>query len=97
MVLRLSQHWGFDDNEGGSVRGRRNIGYHCLPNFGHDKDILTLHNALLDGFCKTLANFGFVAVAVCAVEQTVSNLEGVVDTFSYDAWGSLPCAWENIM
>lgn len=71
--------------------------FHCLPNFGHDKNILTLHNALLDGFCKTLANFGFVAVAVCAIEQTVADFQGMVDTFSYNAWGSLPCAWENIM
>lgn len=66
--------------------------FYYLPNFGNDKYIFTLYDALLDSLCQTLPDFGFVAVAVCAVEQTVADLEGMVDTFSYNTWSSLPCA-----
>lgn len=63
-----------------------------LPDFGDDKDILALDDAVFDGARKTLPDFGFVAVAVGAVQKTVAGFQRMVDAFSYDAGRGLPCA-----
>lgn len=62
------------------------------PDFAHDKDILALDDALVEGALEALAHFGLVAVAVRAVNQAVAHLEGVVDAFGDFAWRGLPSA-----
>lgn len=63
-----------------------------IPDLGHDENVLSLDNALLDGPRQALPDLGLVAVAVRAVEQAVADLERVVDALGDDTRGRLPCA-----
>lgn len=52
-----------------------------VPQLGGDKNVLALHQPLLDGASNALAGFLFVLIIVGAVEQAVSCLDCLLLTF----------------
>lgn len=62
------------------------------PDLGYDIDILALHDALLECPGETLSNLCFIAIAVCAVDQAVARLQGVIDALCDFSGSGLPRA-----
>lgn len=54
------------------------IGVH-IPQFRSHEEILSLHEAIVNGGLDTLADVDFVAVCERGVDVTVSDFDGVVD------------------
>jgi hypothetical protein len=48
-----------------------------VPELGHDKDFFALYEAFFDRTLDALACFALVLVVVCAVEEAVSDLDGL--------------------
>lgn len=64
-----------------------------VPELAGDEDVLALADARGEGLCEAGADFGFVAVAVRAVDVAVAGLEGGFDGGFGDAGGGLPGSW----
>lgn len=61
-----------------------------VPELGGDKELLSLHEALLNGAADTLTGLGAVGVVPGTIEVTVSKLDGVVDSLGTGLTGDLP-------
>jgi hypothetical protein len=65
------------------------------PELGNDSEVLTLHNAFIDGPFHSLSRLNLVAVIAGAVKQTVASLDGVVDLICAGVIVHLPQAEAN--
>lgn len=76
----------------GLVEADLGAGRICVPQLGHDKDVLALHGARRDGRLDALADLVLVAVAVGRVDEAVAGLEGDLDGGGDFAGPGLPGA-----
>jgi len=61
----------------------------CAPQLGCYEDIFPL-DASIEGLFQTFAHFVFVAITVCAIDVSVSVLEGIRNGFLDFARSRLP-------
>lgn len=61
-----------------------------VPELGNEEQLLTLDESVLDGTGNTLANLLLVAVVAGTVKESVSNLDGVVDSVGASVVVDLP-------
>lgn len=61
-----------------------------VPELGDKEEVLTLDKSVLDGTGDTLADLLLVAVVAGTVEESVSNLDGVVDSVGASVVVDLP-------
>lgn len=61
-----------------------------VPELGNKEELLTLDKSVLDGTGDTLADLLLVAVVAGTVEESVSNLDGVVDSVGASVVVDLP-------
>lgn len=62
----------------------------CAPKLGRHENVLPL-DASLKGLLETFADFGLVAVDICAVNVLVSRFEGMSHSIPDFARFALPC------
>ena len=70
----------------------RHLPVERAPELRRDEDLLASADAGPEGPSQAGADFGFVLVAVRAVNVAVARLEGVVDRVRDGAGGGLPCS-----
>ena len=61
-----------------------------VPKFGHDEEVLSANNALVNGLADSLAHFDLVTVVACTIEQSVSKFNSVVDDVGANILWNLP-------
>jgi hypothetical protein len=49
-----------------------------VPELGDDEDVFALDEAFFDGALDALACFALVLIVVCAVEEAITDLDGLV-------------------
>lgn len=49
-----------------------------VPQLSGNEDVLAFDKALFDGSLDTLAGFLFILVVVCAIEETITDFDGLI-------------------
>ena len=61
-----------------------------VPKLGHDEEVTSCNNALVNRLFDTLTDLDLVTVVACTIEQSVSELDSVVDDVGADVLWDLP-------
>lgn len=61
-----------------------------VPELGYDEKIFSSDDALVKSSADTLSHLDLVSVVTCAIEQSVSNLDSVVDHVGANILWHLP-------
>ena len=61
-----------------------------VPKFRHDEEVLPAYDTLVDRLADTLSHLYLVTVVTCSVEQSVSELDGVIDDVGAHIFWNLP-------